>query len=109
MSPVDPDWGEPHAVHLPPEYQELLRFQHNLHADSLFIGCFSTAWARLQHNYLRLNNLPCGRRQAATALKKLLLHLLNLASCHVAAAQQGSPRQGRHHPIVILQTYHTPT
>jgi hypothetical protein len=76
----DPAWGEPTAVHLPPEYRSLLRYHHDLHADSLFIGCFSTEWVRLQHNYpLALNNLPRGKRQAATGIKKLLLHLLNLA------------------------------
>jgi hypothetical protein len=76
---VDPSWGDPTEVHLPSEYKALLRFQHTLHADSVFLCCFSKEWTRLQHNYLRLNNLSRGKRQAATGIKQLILYLLDLA------------------------------
>jgi hypothetical protein len=36
-----PYWGETLDFDVPPEYKDLILFQHTLHPDSLFLGCFS--------------------------------------------------------------------
>jgi hypothetical protein len=74
---VAPYWGEDLHFALPADYARLLTFQQELHLHSLFIGCFSLEWARLQVNYLTLNNYPRTKGQVAAALGALLGYLLD--------------------------------
>jgi hypothetical protein len=47
-------------------YRRLLEDQSSLGAESLYFGYFHKSWVRLQHAYLRSQDLPCERRQART-------------------------------------------
>jgi hypothetical protein len=76
---VSPYFGEDLHLALPADYARLLTFQQELHLDSLFIGCVSLEWARLQMIYLKLNNYPRTKDQVAAALGALLSYLLDFA------------------------------
>jgi hypothetical protein len=73
-----PYWGESFECDLPPKYLTLLQFQQTLHPDSLFLGCWSTEWAKLQFGYLRLNQYPRKKGQAANGIRALVSHLLEV-------------------------------
>jgi hypothetical protein len=47
-----------------------------LHTDSLFLGCWLTEWVKIQFRYLRLNQYPRQKGQAATGVRALVSHLL---------------------------------
>jgi hypothetical protein len=74
---VAPYWGEDLTFELPAQYDMLLTFQQELHPDSLFMGCFSLDWARLQLQYLKLNNYPRNKGQVASVLGALLNYLVD--------------------------------
>lgn len=76
---VDPNWGKYYDIVLPQDYQDLFYFQANLHDNSVFLGCFSTEWVRLQQKFLVLNDFPRDKQQAKTGIKKLMLYVLNLS------------------------------
>jgi hypothetical protein len=73
---VDPLLGLFPEYDLPPAYEALITFQVELHPDSIFMGCFSTEWTRLQAAHLARNKYPCDKRQAETGIRALLIHLL---------------------------------
>jgi hypothetical protein len=75
---VAPYWGEVLDFHLPPEFEALVSFQQDLHADSLFMGCFSTEWARIQMSYLTLNHYPRKKGQVASGLGAIITYLFDL-------------------------------
>jgi hypothetical protein len=76
---VAPYWGETFDFDLPDDYVELLAFQSNLHADSVFLGCFSTDWADLQQAHLKLNHIPRDRGQASNGIRSLIAYFLEFA------------------------------
>jgi hypothetical protein len=88
---ADPEWGEHTAVFLPLEYKALFRFQVDLHDDSVFLGCFSKDWVKLQHNFLAFNNLPRNKQQATAGIKAHPALSQPLAR-HVAPTQHSPPR-----------------
>jgi hypothetical protein len=73
---VDPLLGLFPEYDLPPAYEALITFQVELHPDSIFMGCFSTEWVRLQAALLAHNKYPQGKRQAETGIRSLLIYLL---------------------------------
>jgi hypothetical protein len=75
---LSPYWGASAHFTLPAEYDALIAFQTTLHPDAVFLGCFSTDWARLQFQYLQLNQLPRDERQAETSIRHVMTHLLEL-------------------------------
>jgi hypothetical protein len=82
IAPKDPSdppyWGDTAEFYLPALYEALVQFQQELHPDSLFLGCFSTEWTRLQFQYLKLNNLPRDKRQAETKIRHLITCLVEV-------------------------------
>jgi hypothetical protein len=73
-----PYWDGGLDFDLPDEYEALVLFQQTLHADSLFMGCISTEWSRIQTAYLKLNNYPRKKGQTASGLGAILTYLLDL-------------------------------
>jgi hypothetical protein len=69
--------GEHADYDLPAEYRELLHFQTNLHADSIFLGCLSVDWANFQHAYLKLNRFPHNKGQASNGIRAIVAYLLD--------------------------------
>jgi hypothetical protein len=59
------------------EYEALLKFQRDLHPDSIFLGCLSSDWARIQHSYLQLNHYPRKQGQAHSSIKAIIAYLLD--------------------------------
>jgi hypothetical protein len=52
-----------------------------LDPDSIFMGCFSTEWVRLQADHLARNKYPRYKRQAETGIWLLLIYLLEHVYC----------------------------
>jgi hypothetical protein len=73
-----PYWGEAPDFDLPVEYDALVAFQQELHADSLFLGCIPTDWARIQLSYLKPNHYPRNKGQVASGLGAVLTYLFDL-------------------------------
>jgi hypothetical protein len=69
------------------------------------MGCFSQAWITLQQAHLCLNNLPRGKRQAATGIKTLLLYLLDLV--HSVWLQRNAALHGDDATTQLLSYKHT--
>ena len=69
--------GEHADYDLPAEYRELLHFQTNLHADSIFLGCLSVDWSNFQHAYLKLNRFPHNKGQASNGIRAIVAYLLD--------------------------------
>jgi hypothetical protein len=62
---------------VPQEYDDLIHFQRTLHPDSIFLGCFSLAWSRLQERYLKLNQYHRNKGQARNGIKTITTYLLD--------------------------------
>jgi hypothetical protein len=58
---VAPYWGKALDFDMPDKYEALLKFQQDLHADSLFMECLSFEWAHIQDSYLKLKQSPAKR------------------------------------------------
>jgi hypothetical protein len=78
---VDPLLGLFPEYDLPPAYEALITFQVELHPDSIFMGCFSTEWVRLQAAHLTCNKYPHDKWQAETGIRSLLIYLLEHVYC----------------------------
>jgi hypothetical protein len=77
---VGPTWGLVTDYALPPPHAAIVRFQLGvLHHDSMFMGCFSTEWVRLQAAHLARNQYPRNKRQAKTGIRSILSFLLEHA------------------------------
>jgi hypothetical protein len=75
---VSPYAGAMADYNLPEEYKALVQFQQELHPNSLFIGCFSKEWSRLQFKYLQLSKPPLDQRQAETQIRHLITYLVKI-------------------------------
>jgi hypothetical protein len=73
---VGPTWGLITDYALPPPHAAIVQFQLGLHRDSMFMGCFSTEWVRLQAVHLARNQYPRDKRQAETGIRSILSFLL---------------------------------
>jgi hypothetical protein len=100
-----PYWGESFDCYLPPAYLSLLQFQNDLHTDSLFLGCWSTEWVTLQFRYLRLNQYPRQKGQAASGIRALVSHLL--AVVHSVWLLRNKALHGDDSTTLLLSYKHT--
>jgi hypothetical protein len=100
-----PYWGEAFTCDLPPEYLELLKFQQTLHGDSLFLGCWSTKWVHLQFNYLRLNQYPRQKGQAANGVRAIISHLMEVV--HSVWLVRNTALHGDDSTTLLLSYKHT--
>jgi hypothetical protein len=98
-------WGTELEFDLPDEYQDLIQFQQALHADSVFMGCFSTEWLRLQEAHLRLNHLPRATGQAALGLCMITTYLLDIV--HSVWLQRNTALHGDDSTTKLLSYKHT--
>jgi hypothetical protein len=73
---VGSTWGLDTDPTLPPSHRALVQFQQALHPDSMFMGCFSIDWVRLQATHLERNNRPRDKRQAETGIRSILIFFL---------------------------------
>jgi hypothetical protein len=102
---LSPYWGEAIDFAVPAEYEALFTLQQDLHLDSLFLGCFSTEWARLQHKYLKLNKYPRQKGQARNGIKKIATYLLDLV--HSAWILRNSALHGDDSTTQLMSYKHT--
>jgi hypothetical protein len=100
-----PYWGKTRDFDLPAEYEALVDFQQNLHANSLFMGCLSTDWARIQLSYLKLNNYPRKKGQVASGLGAVITYLLDLV--HAVWLKRNSALHSNDSTTKLLTYKHT--
>jgi hypothetical protein len=100
-----PYGGEEVDCDVPSNYLELLNSQHTLHPDSLFLGCWSKKWAKLQLSYLRLNQYPIQKGQAATGVGAIISHLLDVV--HSLWMVRNSALHGDDSTTLLLSYKHT--
>jgi hypothetical protein len=90
---------------VPSEYEALLKFQCDLHPDSIFLGCFSSNWARIQHSYLKLNHYPRKQGQAHSGIKAIIAYLLGFV--HSVWLVQNTALHGDDSTTKLLSYKHT--
>jgi UDP-2,3-diacylglucosamine pyrophosphatase LpxH len=59
-------------------YLDLILFQQDLHPDSVFMGCLSTDWTKIQQAHLVRNQLPWDKQQADNTMKSILTYLMKV-------------------------------